>query len=120
MILSTRIHGESKHVGRLLGGILVDIADNRLLLSPPAAMVAGGETTVTVTGRGTGGRNPELVLSAALEIDGLANACMTPIGTDGVDGPIDAAGAIADGETIHKARRLKGYKVANQCPTGMI
>ena len=60
MILSTRIQGESKHVGRLIGGILVNITENRLPLQPAVTTVAGGETTVTVSGRGTGGRNQEV------------------------------------------------------------
>jgi len=67
-------------------------------------VIAGGETTVTVTGCGKGGRNQELVLSASLKIEGLRGVAIASVGTDGVDGPTDAAGAMADGQTIMRAR----------------
>jgi glycerate-2-kinase len=60
-------------------------------------LLAGGETTVTVKGSGTGGRSQEFVLAAALELHGERDVVIGSIGTDGVDGPTDAAGAIADG-----------------------
>ena len=65
----------------------------------PACIIAGGETTVTVRGEGKGGRNQEMVLSAALHISGLADTIFLSGGTDGTDGPTDAAGGIVDGET---------------------
>src|SRR5207245_5838823 len=73
---------------------------------PPAALVAGGETTVTVHGKGRGGRNQELVLSAALSIRGNTAILVSSIGTDGVDGPTNAAGAVADGNTVERALRV--------------
>ncbi len=81
-----------------------DIQQNDTPLSPPAAVIAGGETTVKVVGNGRGGRNQEFVLSAAMSMpqgdDGVVIASM---GTDGIDGVSDAAGAIADGFTIKRA-----------------
>lgn len=101
-ILSTHVRGEAKEIGKLYAGILSDMSENH----SPAALVAGGETTVTISeGGGLGGRNQELVLSCALGIENLDGAVIASIGTDGVDGPTDAAGAIADGETIALARK---------------
>jgi glycerate-2-kinase len=68
--------------------------------------VAGGETTVTVTGEGTGGRNQELVLAATPKLAGSNGVVLASLSTDGVDGPTDAAGAIADGDTLAKAARM--------------
>jgi glycerate 2-kinase len=106
LVLSTMVRGESKEVGRLLAGIAKDIAMNHVPCPPPACIVAGGETTVTVRGSGVGGRNQELVLSAALEIAGVAGAYVASMGTDGIDGPTAAAGALADGGTLLRARRV--------------
>lgn len=106
LVLSTHVQGEAKEVGKIYAGILSDMLRNGLPLSPSAAIIAGGETTVTVTGHGKGGRNQELVLSAAFGIEHLANAIVASMGTDGVDGPTDAAGAIADTETMGRARAL--------------
>ncbi|HEX2091136.1 MAG TPA: MOFRL family protein, partial [Longimicrobiaceae bacterium] len=70
----------------------------------PAAFLLGGETTVTVRGRGRGGRCQELALAAALEIEGEPGVVVAAAGTDGRDGPTDAAGAIVDGETVARGR----------------
>jgi len=72
----------------------------------PRCLLSGGETTVTVRGTGTGGRNQELALAFAMEIAGIKGITMLSAGTDGTDGPTDAAGAIVDGETVPKARAL--------------
>jgi glycerate 2-kinase len=103
-ILSTHVRGEAREVGRFLGSILADIRNNEFF-SPPVAFIAGGETTVTVNGKGKGGRNQELALSAAVTIAGSKNVVVGSIGTDGVDGPTDAAGAICDGTTVPKGWR---------------
>lgn len=83
----------------------------------PACLVAGGETTVTLHGEGRGGRNTELALAAALALDGLENALLVSLATDGEDGPTDAAGAVASGETLARARELgldaSGYLARN-------
>ncbi|MBX3324986.1 MAG: glycerate kinase [Nitrospira sp.] len=73
----------------------------------PYCMVAGGEPTVTVTGHGKGGRAQEFATAAALEISGLSNAWVVALGSDGTDGPTDAAGAFVSGETVSRAKRLK-------------
>jgi hydroxypyruvate reductase len=72
----------------------------------PACVISGGETTVTLAahGNGTGGRNQEFVLAAALDIAGLERVVVLSGGTDGSDGPTDAAGAIADGQTVARAQ----------------
>jgi len=73
-------------------------------LPPPACILSGGETTVTLKGQGKGGRNQEFSLAAALEIDGWKDLVLLSAGTDGTDGPTDAAGAFADGETIRRGK----------------
>ncbi len=72
-------------------------------LGPPACLISGGETTVTLRGSGNGGRNQEFVLAAAFDIAGLPDTVVLSAGTDGTDGPTDAAGAMADGETCARA-----------------
>jgi len=69
-------------------------------------VISGGETTVTIHGKGKGGRNQEFSLAAAMDIHGLENVVVLSAGTDGTDGPTDAAGAIADGTTVSRARKL--------------
>jgi hydroxypyruvate reductase len=73
-------------------------------MEPPVCVLAGGETTVTISGNGLGGRNQEFALAAAMAIDGVNNVIVLSGGTDGTDGPTDAAGAIADGTTLARAR----------------
>ncbi len=68
--------------------------------------VFAGESTVKVTGEGRGGRNQEVALAAALLLDGDDELAVASLGTDGVDGPTDAAGGIADGATVSRGRRL--------------
>ena len=70
------------------------------------AFIAGGETIVKLTGRGKGGRNQEFALAAAAELDGLENVCLFSVGSDGTDGPTDAAGGLVDGSTAGKLREL--------------
>ena len=105
-ILTTRLVGKAREAGRILGSIATDIHDNGLPLSPPAALISGGETTVTVKGIGKGGRNQELALAAAISISGYERTAVGSLATDGVDGPTDAAGAIADGTTVRRGNRL--------------
>lgn len=105
LTLSTMIQGEAKEIGKALSSIVSDIWKNQIPMAPPAAIVAGGETTVTVHGKGRGGRNQELTLSSALAIQGMKNVLVASAGTDGVDGPTNAAGAIADGTSVERASR---------------
>jgi hydroxypyruvate reductase len=73
-------------------------------LKPPACVISGGETTVTMqNGSGKGGRNQEFALAAAIDIAGLENVLILSAGTDGSDGPTDAAGAVADGDTVRRS-----------------
>jgi glycerate 2-kinase len=106
MLLSTRIEGEARHTGKVLAGIAQEVLASGRPTSPPAALIAGGETTVTVTGSGSGGRNQELALGAALKIEGLS-VVLAAMATDGIDGPTEAAGAISDGSTLARAQ-VKG------------
>ncbi|MDK2373084.1 MAG: glycerate kinase [Candidatus Korarchaeota archaeon] len=103
LVLGSRAQGEARHIGKFLAGLAVSIAKEGLPLSPPAAVILGGETTVKVTGQGIGGRNQELVLGGVRTISGLEGVVMGSVGTDGVDGVSDAAGAIADGQTLGRA-----------------
>jgi hydroxypyruvate reductase len=78
-------------------------------LKPPACVITGGETTVTIRGAGLGGRNQEFALAAALDIAGLADVLVFSAGTDGTDGPTDAAGALADGATLTRNPDARRY-----------
>ncbi len=105
LVLSTTIEGETREVARVHAAIAREIRDWGRPLKPPACLISGGETTVTIHGDGLGGRNQEFVLAAALDIAGWPATVVLSAGTDGTDGPTDAAGAIADGETIGRAER---------------
>ena len=85
--------------------ILCEVALSGHPVRSPACILSGGETTVTIKGKGKGGRNQEFALAAAFEIDGFPNLLVLSSGTDGTDGPTDAAGAIATGDTIRRARQ---------------
>ena len=103
--LSIQIAGEARDAGRVFGAIARDIQDD-LPFASRAALVAGGETTVTVRGRGKGGRNQELVLAAAAKIDGSDGIVVGSFATDGIEGRTNAAGALADGRTVKRGLRL--------------
>ncbi len=105
MLLSTMVEGEASQVGAALAGVTKEVAATGNPIKPPAAIIVGGETTVTVVGPGRGGRNQELALGAAMKIEGL-DAVIAALATDGIDGPTEAAGAIADGTTIARARAV--------------
>jgi glycerate-2-kinase len=105
-ILTTTMQGEAREVGSYLAATAKDVVETSKL-PRPALLISGGETTVTVKGEGVGGRNQELVLSAAIGISGLKSVTIASFSTDGIDGPTDAAGAIADGFTLERAERLK-------------
>ncbi|MFC2167871.1 glycerate kinase [Acidobacteriota bacterium] len=106
-ILSSSIEGEAKDAAKTHASLAKEIFCTKNPLSPPACVISGGETTVTIRGTGTGGRNQEFALAAAIEIDGLDNTVILSCGTDGTDGPTDAAGAIVDGQTLNRARQKK-------------
>jgi len=106
LLLTTCLEGEAREAARVLAGIGRSARLSGIPASPPACLIAGGETTVTVHGTGKGGRCQEFVLSAAQAIDGWPATVIAAFGTDGTDGPTDAAGAVADGATIERARAL--------------
>ena len=103
MILSSSIEGETREVARMHAAIAREIRCTGHPLAPPACLISGGETTVTLKGSGKGGRNQEFALAAALDIAGVPGVVVLSGGTDGTDGPTDAAGAIVDGETCARA-----------------
>jgi glycerate 2-kinase len=105
VILSSAIDGETREVARTHAQILREVALSGHPVRSPACILSGGETTVTIQGKGKGGRNQEFALAAAFEIDGFPNLVVLSAGTDGTDGPTDAAGAIATGDTIRRARQ---------------
>ncbi len=105
-VVSDTLEGEAREVAAELVQLAKDVAAGREGPARPACLLAGGETTVTVRGKGKGGRNQELVLAAALKLEGTAGVVLLGAGTDGTDGPTDAAGAFADGETAGRARAL--------------
>ncbi len=104
LILSTCISGEAKEVGTVLASIAVEAEYNHNPVPPPACILAGGETTVTIRGDGAGGRNQELALAAAFKLASANNIVIAAVGTDGTDGPTDAAGGIVDTTTVTRAR----------------
>jgi glycerate-2-kinase len=105
-LLTATLEGEAKHVGKVLAAVAREIAVSGNPVHQPAGIVAGGETTVAVTGKGLGGRNQELALSAALQLKNVEACVIASLSTDGVDGPTDAAGAIVDGYTLRRAAQL--------------
>ncbi len=107
LVLANRVQGEARDLGRLYAAILHNVVSSEQPLHTPACILAGGESTVTVRNHGgKGGRNQEMALSVALDIDGLPECVFLAAGTDGIDGPTDAAGAFADGNSVARARAL--------------
>ena len=106
LVLSSMIEGETKPVAHVHGAIAREIIKSGHPIRPPACILSGGETTVTITGTGLGGRCQEFALAAALDISGNRNIVVLGGGTDGTDGPTDAAGAIVDSNTITRAMAM--------------
>ncbi len=106
LVLSTRIEGETREVARMHAAIAREVVASGQPLRAPACLISGGETTVTLRGAGLGGRNQEFALAAAIDLAGCDNIVVLSGGTDGTDGPTDAAGAIADGTTLARAAAL--------------
>jgi glycerate 2-kinase len=103
-VLTRSLDGEAREVAGRLVALARDIQGGRGPVTPPACVIAGGETTVTVRGHGRGGRCQELGLAAAIALDGLGGIAALAAGTDGTDGPTDAAGALVDGGSVGRAR----------------
>jgi hydroxypyruvate reductase len=103
-VLTRSLQGEARDVARTLVGRAREIQAGHGPVAPPACLIAGGETTVTVRGAGAGGRCQEWALAAAIELDGVEGIVALAAGTDGTDGPTAAAGALADGDSARRAR----------------
>jgi glycerate 2-kinase len=106
LILSSSIQGETRDAARTHAEILREIMRSNNPLRRPACLLSGGETIVTVTGTGKGGRNQEFALASAIYLSDEENWAVLSAGTDGTDGPTDAAGAFADGSTVSRAAKL--------------
>jgi glycerate 2-kinase len=105
LLLSSQIKGEAREVAKVIASIAFDVERFNIPVKKPACLILGGETTVTVTGSGKGGRNTETALAFSMEIMGHSIVGLF-CGTDGIDGPTDAAGAICDGKTRERAREI--------------
>lgn len=104
LVLTSRLQGEARQAAATLVAIAQETAATNRPIARPACLIAGGETTVTLRGNGKGGRNQELALAAALQLNGWSAITLLSGGTDGTDGPTDAAGALADGQTLSRAQ----------------
>jgi hydroxypyruvate reductase len=105
-ILGDCIEGEARDVGKVLAAIARQIVTHRQPFQPPCVLLSGGETTVTVRGKGQGGRNVEFLLSLAIALDGLASVFALAGDTDGVDGAEEIAGAVIAPDTLERAWAL--------------
>lgn len=112
LLLTTFVEGEAKEVALAAAALAKEVLASGHPLPPPACLVLGGETTVTLSGPaapppGRGGRNQELALAAAIALDGVAHVCLAALATDGSDGPTDGAGGIVDGGTLGRGSALQ-------------
>ncbi|MHA1626864.1 MAG: glycerate kinase type-2 family protein [Candidatus Asgardarchaeia archaeon] len=106
MILTTYLSGEAKEAGGFVSSIAMEIERRNRPVKKPAVVILGGETTVTVRGKGKGGRNQEVALSALMGIEELESTVILSFGTDGIDGKTEAAGALVDSITVERMRTL--------------
>ncbi len=106
LLLSTFVEGEAREVAQVLAALAKEELASGRPIERPACLILGGETTVTVRGAGKGGRNQEMALAAALRLQGLGDVAIVCLATDGTDGPTDASGAWADGNTVQRAAAL--------------
>lgn len=107
IILSSSVEGEAKEIARFYGAIAKEIRFSNQPISPPACIIAGGETTVNVTGTGKGGRNTEMVLAILNDLRDLGNTAFCSVGTDGNDGPTDAAGSFGFSDSLLRSESLR-------------
>ncbi len=106
-VLSSTLECEAKEAGKFLSSMAREIRNGNLYgMKAPCALIVGGETTVKIQGTGLGGRNQELALTAAAGIEGMKDTLIFSLGSDGTDGPTDAAGGMVDGETLDKLKQL--------------
>ncbi|MBZ6078357.1 glycerate kinase type-2 family protein [Microvirga puerhi] len=121
LILGDAIEGEAREVGRVMAGITRSVLQYGEPIKTPCVLLSGGETTVTVRGKGRGGRNAEFLLSLAISLKDVAGVAAIACDTDGIDGSEDNAGAWFDGELAAAARRkeldLDAYLTSNDAYT---
>jgi len=106
MLLSTTLDCEAREAGTFIASVAREIRTSGNPIDPPCAVIVGGETVVHLRGKGKGGRNQELALAAALGIRGLDEVALISVGSDGTDGPTDAAGGLVDGTTTETLQGL--------------
>ena len=106
LLLTATLEGEARQVGIILASTVREVFASENPVRRPAGIVAGGETTVTVTGKGKGGRNQEVPLAAASRLKDTDGVAIASLSTDGIDGPTDAAGAVVDGKTLERAMKV--------------
>jgi len=111
VLLTSLLTGETKHAAHFHAAIVREIGQSGHPVSPPACLLSGGETTVTLKGNGKGGRNQEFALASAIALENVGPLICMSAGTDGTDGPTDAAGAIMDSTTLARAK-AKGLDAA--------
>ena len=104
IVLSTVLQGESRVIGNVFAALAYEMTRTGDPIEPPACVIGGGETTVTVRGEGKGGRNQEMAVAAAAALEGINECAFLSGGTDGTDGPTDAAGGVVDGFTAALGR----------------
>ncbi len=104
-ILSSTVDGEAREVGRIFAALAREIRNGTSTFKAPCAVIAGGETVVRIKGSGKGGRNQELALACAKGIEGLEDLVFFSLGSDGTDGPTDAAGGMVSGKTAATLRQ---------------
>jgi hydroxypyruvate reductase len=106
LLLTTMLNCEAREAGAFIAAMAKEIRSSGNPASPPCALLLGGETIVRLKGKGKGGRNQEMALAAAFGIKGLADTVVISVGSDGTDGPTDAAGGVVDGGTIGRLADL--------------
>jgi len=111
VVLTSLMTGETRDAAHFHAAILKEVAQSGHPAASPACLLSGGETTVTLKGKGKGGRNQEFALVSALALENMSPMVYLSAGTDGTDGPTDAAGAIIDSTTLARAR-TKGLDAA--------
>lgn len=106
VLLSSSIEGDTFEAARFHGAIAQEIRTTGKPIAPPGCILSGGETTVVLTGKGQGGRNQHFALSLVRKAAQIRGSLFLSAGTDGTDGPTDAAGAIVDSDTLERALKL--------------
>lgn len=101
-IISSTMDCQASEAGKLIASMALETGKTQYSLKKPCAVILGGETVVKIKGDGLGGRNQELALYGAVTLDGTDNAVLLSLGSDGTDGPTDAAGGIVDGTTVSR------------------